>query len=63
MNRDTPKVEHKICDYTGSNWSHRNNNKSSEENFGSYTRETVNRLTTKDSYTWNFTLNTESTAV
>jgi hypothetical protein len=43
-----------------------NSNKSNEklkEKFGSGTRETFDRFTTKDSYTWNITHNTESTAV
>jgi hypothetical protein len=31
--------------------------------FGSCTRKTFDRFTTKDSYTWNITHNTESTAV
>jgi hypothetical protein len=31
--------------------------------FGSYTRKTYKRFTTKDSCTWNITHNTESTAV
>jgi hypothetical protein len=34
-----------------------------KENFGSRTRKTFDRFTTKDSYTWNITHNTESTAV
>ena len=34
-----------------------------KENFGSCTRKTFDRYTTKDSYTWNITRNTESTAV
>ena len=34
-----------------------------KEKFGSYTRKTFDRFTTKDSYTWNITANTESTAV
>ena len=34
-----------------------------EEKFGSCTRKTFDRFTTKDSYTWNTTHNTESTAV
>ena len=63
MNRDTTNVEHKIYDYTGSNWNHRNNNKMFKEKFGSNTREIFNRLTTKDSYVWNITHNTERTAV
>ena len=31
--------------------------------FGSCTRKPFDRFTTKDSYTWNITHNTESTAV
>ena len=34
-----------------------------KEKFGNYTRKTLDRFTTKDSYTWNITHNTESTAV
>ena len=37
--------------------------RSLKEKFGSCTRKTFNRFTTKDSYTWNITHNTESTAV
>jgi len=37
--------------------------RSLREKFGSYTRKTCDRFTTKDSYTWNITNNTESTAV
>jgi len=38
-------------------------NKKLKEKFGSYSRKTFDRFTTKDSYTWNITHNTESTAV
>ena len=38
----------------------KNNNK---EIFGSCTRKTFDRFTTKDSYTWNITHNMESTVV
>jgi hypothetical protein len=34
MYRDTAKVEHEKYDHTGSNWSHRNNNKSFKEKSG-----------------------------
>jgi len=34
-----------------------------KEKFGNCTRKTFDRFTTKDSYTWNITHNTESTAV
>ena len=40
-----------------------NSNEKLKEKFGSGTRKTVDRFTTKDSYTWNITHNTESTAV
>jgi len=32
MNINTTNVEYKIYDYTGSNWSHRNNNKGLRKN-------------------------------
>jgi len=34
-----------------------------KKNSGSHNRKTFNRFATKDSYTWNITHNTESTAV
>ena len=40
-----------------------NNNEKLKEKFGSYTRKTFDRFTTKDIYTWNITHNTKSTAV
>jgi hypothetical protein len=43
-----------------------NNDNSSEklkEKPGSYIRKTFDRFTAEDSYTWNMSLNTESTAV
>jgi hypothetical protein len=48
---------------TSCNWSHQNSNKMFKEISGSRTRKTVNIFTTKDSYTWNITHNTESTAI
>ena len=36
--------------------------RSLRKKFGNYTRKTLDRFTTKDSYTWNITHNTESTA-
>ena len=60
---DTTNVEPEMCDCTGNNWSHWNINKKLKEIFGRYTRKTFDRFTTKDSYTWNITNNTESTAV
>jgi len=56
-------VEHEMSNSTCNNWSHWNSNNSFKEKFGSHTREIVDRFTTKDSYTWNSTHNTESTAV
>jgi hypothetical protein len=61
--RDTTNVEPEMYDYTSNNWSHWNINEKRKEKFGSGTRKTFDRLTTKDSYTWNITHNTESTAV
>jgi len=43
--------------------SHWNSNEKSKEKFGSCTKKTFDRFTTKYSYTWNITHNTESTAV
>ena len=37
--------------------------RSLRKKFGSCTRKTFDRFTTKDSYTWNITQNTESTAL
>ena len=45
------------------NWNHWNSNEKLKEKHGSCTRKTFDRFTTKDSYTWNITHNTESTAV
>jgi hypothetical protein len=50
-------------DYTTYNWSHWNSNKKLKGKPGSYTRKTFDRFTTADSYAWNSTHNTESTAV
>ena len=61
--RDKSNVEPEMYDYTSNNWSHWNSNVRLKEKFGSCTRETFDRFTTKDSYTWNITHNTESTAV
>jgi hypothetical protein len=52
-----------MYDYTGNNWSHWNSNEKLKETFGSCTGKTFDTYTTKDSYTWNITHNTESTAV
>ena len=56
-------VEHERYNYTSNNWSHWNSNEKLKEKFGSCTRKIFDRFTTKDSYTWSITHNTESTAV
>ena len=61
--RDTANVEPQMYNCTSNNWSQWNSNEKLNENFGNYTRKTFDRFTTKDSYTWNITHNTESTAV
>ena len=63
MYRDTTNVEPEMYDCTSNNWSHWNSNEKLKEKFGNRTRKTFDRFTTKDSYTWNITHNTESTAV
>ena len=63
MYSDATNVEHEMRDCTGNNWKYWNSNIRFMEKFGSSTRKTVDRFTTKDSYTWNNTHNTESTAV
>ena len=55
MYRDTANVEHEMCNYTGNNSSHRNNNIRLKEKSESHTRKTFNGFTTKDSCTWNIT--------
>jgi len=52
-----------MYDSTSNNWSHWNSNRKLKEKFGSCTGKTFDRITTKDSYTWNITHNMESTAV
>ena len=61
--RDTTHVEQEMYGYTSNNWSYWNSNEKFYEKFGSCTRKTFDRFTTKDSCTWNITHNTESTAV
>jgi hypothetical protein len=56
-------VEHEMNDCTSNNWSCWNSNKRFKEKFGSHTRETFNRFTTKDNSTLKFTHNTGSSAV
>jgi hypothetical protein len=45
------------------NQNHWNSNEKLKEKFGSCTGKTFDSFSTKDSYTWNITHNTESTAV
>ena len=59
MYRDKTNVEPEMYNYTGNNWSHWNRNEKFKEKCGSCTRKTFDRFTTKDSYTWNITHNTE----
>ena len=61
--RDATNVEPEMYDCTGNNWSHWNSNEKLKEKFGNCSRKTFDRFTTKDSYTWNSTHNTESAAV
>jgi len=61
--RDTTNVEPEMYDSTSNNWSHWNSNEKLKEKFGSCTSKTFDRFITKDSYAWNITHNTESTAV
>jgi len=63
MYRDITNVEPEMYDYTNNNWSYWNSNEKLKEKFGSCTRKIFDRFITKDSYTWNVTHNTESTAV
>jgi len=60
--RDTGNLKHDICDNTSNKWGHRTSNERLKEMLGSHTRKTFNIFTAKDSYTWNMTRNTESTA-
>jgi len=61
--RDTTNVVPDVYDYSSNNWSRWNSIEKLKEKFGRYTRKTFHRFTTKDSYSWNITHNTESTAV
>jgi hypothetical protein len=49
--------------YTSNNCSHWNSNKWFEEKSENRTRKTINTFTTKDTYSWKITHNTESIAV
>jgi len=61
--KDTANEEPEMYDHTSNNCRHWDSNEKLKEKFGSCTRKTHHRLTTKDSYTWNITHNTGSTAV
>jgi hypothetical protein len=61
--RDTTNVILEMYDYTSYNWSHWNSNEKFKEKPRNYTRKTFDRFTTENSYPWNITHNTESTAV
>ena len=61
--RDRTNVEPEMYDHTSNNWSHWYSNTELKEKSASYTRNTSNRLFTKDGYTWNITQTTESTTV
>jgi len=63
MYRDTTNVEPEMYDCTSYNWSHWNSNGKLKEKFENCTGKIFDRFATKDSYTWNITHNTESTAV
>jgi hypothetical protein len=63
MYRDTSNVEPEMYDYTNNKCSQWKSNEKFKEKFGSCARKTLERFTTRDSYTWNITHNTESTAV
>jgi hypothetical protein len=52
MFKDATNVEHKMYDYTGNDWRHRNGNKRFKENFASYNKITLYRFTTKISQIW-----------
>ena len=62
MYTGTTNVESEMYDYTSNNWSYWNSNEMLKEKFGSGTRKTFDRFTTKDSYTRIITHNTESPA-
>jgi hypothetical protein len=63
MYRDIANVGPEIYDYVSNNRSHWNRNEKLKKTFGSCTRKTFDRFTTKDIYTWNITHSTESIAV
>ena len=48
MYRDTANVEPEMYDHTTNNWNHWGSNEKLKEKFGSCTRKTLDRFTTKD---------------
>ena len=58
---DTANVELEMYDYTSNNWSLWNSNEKLKEKLYQVNLRYI--YTTKGSYTWNITHNTESTAV
>ena len=60
---DDDDDDDEMYDCTSNDWSHWNSNEKLKEEFGNCTGKTLDRFTTKDSYTWNITHNTESTAM
>ena len=63
MYRDKTNVDPELYDYASNNLDHWKSSEKLKEKFGICTRKSFDRFTTKDSYTWNITHNTESTAV
>ena len=63
MYRAKKIMDPEIYDFISSNLCHWNSNWKLKEKSGSCSRKTFYRFTTKDSYTWNITHNTEYTAV
>jgi hypothetical protein len=62
LDRDTTNIELEMYEYTSNNWGHWNSKDKIKEKSGSYIKKKVDRFSTKDSYTWNNTQNTESAA-
>jgi hypothetical protein len=63
MYRDTAIVGHDMYDYTRGKWGHRNSNERCKETLRSHIGKKFNKFAAEDSYTWDITHNTGSTAV
>ena len=65
MYRDITNVEPEMYNYISNNWSHWNSNEKLKKKkiFWICTKNAFDEFTTKGSYTWNITHNTESNAV